>query len=66
MVAHRRARIAIAALADLVESCYDLHARELAVAVGVVTPERADDHGRPLSPGLGERVTYLLRKPDPS
>lgn len=65
-VAHQRARTTIASLADLVESCYDLHARGLAVAVGVVGPEQANGQGRALSPDLGEQVTYLLRKSGPS
>ncbi|WP_017570366.1 hypothetical protein [Nocardiopsis halotolerans] len=65
-VGHQRARTAIASLADLVESCYDLHARELAESVGAVRPDHVHDYGRAIPPELGAKVTHLLRKPVPS
>jgi hypothetical protein len=56
LVAHRRARAAVDSFAHLIEACFDLHATDLARALGFEVSAGT------LSPTLGAEVTAHLRK----
>ena len=56
VVAHRRARAAVDSLAHLIEACFDLHATDLARALGFEAPTGT------LTPTVGAEVTAHLRK----
>ncbi|GGQ00171.1 hypothetical protein GCM10010233_15960 [Streptomyces pseudogriseolus] len=58
VVARSRARSALAALAGLIEAAVDVHGRELATRIGLVSPETP---GR-LTPDTGDDMSALFRK----
>ncbi|MGW6505999.1 hypothetical protein ACWGCP_00275, partial [Streptomyces niveus] len=57
-LAHSRARASVEALASLVESAVDVHARDLSTLVGLQAP---DTPGL-LSPANGDRLSEIFRK----
>ncbi|MFD3484483.1 hypothetical protein [Streptomyces sp. NPDC058665] len=61
LMARSRAREAVESLASLVEAAVDVHARDLAVLVGLEPPEAT---GGPLSPDTGDSMSEVFRKAD--
>jgi hypothetical protein len=53
----KRGHEAIDVLASLVEATVDIHGRDLAAALGLITPDLAT-----LEPATGQNVTRRLRK----